>query len=306
MASQPSLESQTHPSYDSTDTDVEIVCNSGRGMHFRVHSSILSLASEIFKEKILDARRSRGSGVITIHLEEGDSVVKNLLDAFHPNVNISFPGDLTFSALLPIAEAAERYKVISVLHTIRRTAFNVSLTDFQPLERYKLACRLQWKMEALFSAKLSLSTDLMTNESVAYLQELPHDDVLALLWFHGSRNVLREPGYDYRKSGLEIPTPVSSFHWSNILSYAISQLPWPAEAPTTTRAFHPSYNSEDADLVLVSDWGSGSCFRVHAAVLKAASEVFSDMLQVQRGDTEDKETPIPLAEKDDVLKSVLD
>jgi len=304
-----------HPSYNSPDAGVDIVCNSGQGLHFHVHSGILSLASEIFKEKILEARESGtglGDGVenadmITFPLDEDDTVMKNLLDAIHPNVDIAFPSDLAFTALVPVAEAAKRYNVTGVLYTIRRTAFNVRLSDFHPLERYKLACRLEWKKEALLSAKLSLKTDLMTNESIAYLQGLSHDSILALIWFHGSRRVLREPGHDYRNTGLELPGPSVTSKMLNALMRAGSRFLRSSPATTTTAPFyHPSYNSEDADLVLVADWGHGSCFRLHSTVLKAASEFFSNMLLIQRVKTEDKESPIPIAEKDDVLKNIFD
>ncbi|TDL26527.1 hypothetical protein BD410DRAFT_783577 [Rickenella mellea] len=72
-------------------------------------------------------------------------------------------------------------------------------------------------------------------------------------------------------------------------------------AETDTEQCHPSYNSQDGDLLLSSS--DGVLFNVHSEVLRRASGFFKDMYNMPRSADE---TPGPLTAKADIVAAALD
>ncbi|TDL26620.1 hypothetical protein BD410DRAFT_529535 [Rickenella mellea] len=77
-----------------------------------------------------------------------------------------------------------------------------------------------------------------------------------------------------------------------------------ATVVTDQEKYHPSYNSPDADLILLSD--DGIKFRAHSLILCKASNFFREMFELLRPERETQEDAIPIGESSLVTKAMLD
>lgn len=69
-------------------------------------------------------------------------------------------------------------------------------------------------------------------------------------------------------------------------------------------AFHPDYCFDDGDIVLCSS--DGKSFKVHAVILRLASDVFAQLFDLPRANDETALTPIVVTESAEILTAILD
>ncbi|KAH8111708.1 hypothetical protein DFH11DRAFT_1707252, partial [Phellopilus nigrolimitatus] len=82
-----------------------------------------------------------------------------------------------------------------------------------------------------------------------------------------------------------------------------SRSPSPLEKDTVSLRFHDKFSYGDGDIVLASV--DGIHFRVHAFLLKIASSVFRQMLEIPRELSEGSDDPIGLSEESSVIAFLL-
>ncbi|TDL26603.1 hypothetical protein BD410DRAFT_825735 [Rickenella mellea] len=68
--------------------------------------------------------------------------------------------------------------------------------------------------------------------------------------------------------------------------------------------YHPSYNSPDGDITLLSD--DGVNFRVHSFVLSRTSKFFREMMEIPQPEGDTNVDPLPMGESSAVIKAMLD
>ncbi|TDL26602.1 hypothetical protein BD410DRAFT_783687 [Rickenella mellea] len=68
--------------------------------------------------------------------------------------------------------------------------------------------------------------------------------------------------------------------------------------------YHPSYNSPDGDITLLSD--DGVNFRVHSFILSKASKFFREMMKIPQPKGDTNVDPLPMGESSAVIKAMLD
>lgn len=181
---------QYHPSYCSPDADLVLASDQGKGTRFRVHSLILKLASEVFRD-MLELKRDEDEACDEpIALAEGESLLKNILDEIYPNSITPHISHLPAQQFFDLAVAADKYNIQQILHAIRYgpDAFlNVGKNAFSPLLLYRIACRLGWEEERKSTSTKTLTLDFLADESIKQLNAMSAADAVALYTLRGNR-----------------------------------------------------------------------------------------------------------------------
>ncbi|THH08555.1 hypothetical protein EW145_g2633 [Phellinidium pouzarii] len=182
------------PTYISPDADVVLL--SSDGQKFRVHSSIMVLASGFFKG-MLGLPQSRSQHNVeqtspnaaedeTIALQERSGVLKAILDIVYPDRTFFDSGDPTFDLFREICFAAEKYDMPSVLQSLQ-LFLRATIRDHPPILAYALACRYSWTKEAELASTETLSHNIRTQDSMDQLKHASMEGAMQLIRFHFTR-----------------------------------------------------------------------------------------------------------------------
>lgn len=174
--------------------DGDIVLSSKDDALFRVHSTILKLASSFFRQ-MLEVPRAPGERADEpIPLEESERVIAAILHIIYPKETV--PKIQTISFAWELSLVADKYdipRVIEILHnvvlTMQNRRENYPSTDKESLEAYVLACRWKWDDVAELAAK-----DIIRHNNVRIsdftpqdLQRLSGEDLARVFRFHEKR-----------------------------------------------------------------------------------------------------------------------
>ncbi|KAI5118819.1 hypothetical protein M0805_000206 [Coniferiporia weirii] len=164
--------------YDSPDTDLILI--SCDGQKFRVHSSIMGMASCFFKGMLdLPGSSVEAKETEPITMQEDGEVLKNILDIAYPDRAFFDFGDPPFYILRETCLAAEKYDMPGVMYSLQ-VFLRASLDRYSPIAAYVLACRFNWKEEARLASRASLSVDITEQRYMEELKLANGDDVIRL------------------------------------------------------------------------------------------------------------------------------
>ncbi|KAL5531155.1 hypothetical protein ACEPAG_4031 [Sanghuangporus baumii] len=203
----PELEVKFHPDYDDQESD--LILEPADGKRFRVHSLIMTLASDVFKTMI-DAAPAQVSVKNPIHMQEKGDVVKDLLDAIYPNKLSFLRGAPTFEHFKDICYAAEKYEMAGALQTMQ-FFFRRMIDSLPPLLAFAIASRYEWTEELRLTSIATLKLDLYSPQSVKELQFIPSGVLLKLMELHRKRRNLLVTSLD-----LDDSQGVHSIGWSSV------------------------------------------------------------------------------------------
>lgn len=166
-----------HPEYSDPTADLDVVASDG--MHFRVHSAVLKLASKTFAQKLKD---SHGTPI-----PEDRSTLRALFDSVYPR-HLS-PKLEPFTFVTNVATAADRYDLKRVTVRIREALVaDPPLQSGTPLHHYILASTLHWNNEARHVSRLVPPINPTNPEQRSILKALNSSDgLLDLMSLHQTR-----------------------------------------------------------------------------------------------------------------------
>ena len=167
-----------HPSYVFSDGDLVLMTTDC--IAFRVHSSIMKLASGMFRDMLSVPRADNETPNDPINVEEKADVLAALLDIVYPSHECPEISSLDF--LRHLAVAADKYDMPVVTGRIRSTLIHDS-PRLNRLELYELTCKLGWEEEAELMARMAIEEkiDICEKESEATLRRLGGGRVLDLV-----------------------------------------------------------------------------------------------------------------------------
>jgi len=200
-----------HP-FDNPDADTTIV--SADRVRFRVHSFIIMLASPRLKSMLetlpaphdtREAETGRGSMSI-IHVNEDSKVLQSLLSLCYPLGHLE--SLVHIDSLPSLLAAAEKYQMERATWFLLQRHWSDFATEF-PLRSYLFASSYEWKEQAMYSAKMTLTQsleDLQTHYEVG-LETTVTGPYYHLLQYH------RECGNIAERLALEknfkVPNPMT-------------------------------------------------------------------------------------------------
>lgn len=174
-----------HPLYSSPDADLVLL--STDGLKFRVHSFIMSMASENPFGDMLEIGRDEQEGIDdAVPMYEASDVVQAILAIIYPNQAFPAIGTCDFaSRLLSTAEKFHMHKVTSAVRSVimNHPHFRIS----QPLELYLMATRYGFDEEAKLALTAVLDVNLTSPTHFETLKKFDVESLLKLQSLHHRR-----------------------------------------------------------------------------------------------------------------------
>lgn len=131
-------ENAYHPSYSSTDAN--LVITSSDGVRFRVHSLLLGMGSEIFRDMMSQANDT-GEPIV---LQEKASVVKMLLDFIYPSAPFVQSMGHNFQDFWNLLIAADKYGFRKIAQEFHERALGGSYFSDKAIEAFVIGARYDW------------------------------------------------------------------------------------------------------------------------------------------------------------------
>ncbi|KAL5531156.1 hypothetical protein ACEPAG_4032 [Sanghuangporus baumii] len=192
----PEPEAEVHPDYNDHESDLTLV--SGDGRHFRVHSLIMKLASDVFKTMI-GVAPVQGSSEESISVQENGDIIKDLLDVIYPNKLPFRYASPTFEHFRQVCYAAEKYEMPGVLQ-VMQLFLRTMIENVPPLLAFALAAHYEWPEELRLISTATLKLDLYCPQSIEDLHFIPTHWLLKLMELHRSRRKLLVASLDWKNS----------------------------------------------------------------------------------------------------------
>ncbi|KAL0578931.1 hypothetical protein V5O48_003079 [Marasmius crinis-equi] len=152
----------TH-SFDSPDADIVIVSSSGETTpkEFRLHSSILTIASPFFQDmfSLPQSRLSDNQEVPILPVSEPSSTLQTLFQFVYPVVD---PAVETLDELATVLEAAVKYDFLAAIQHLRTILVEPRFLTTAPLRVFAIAWRYDFQDEIESAAKHTLNTDILS------------------------------------------------------------------------------------------------------------------------------------------------
>lgn len=184
---------EVNPDYAFDDADLVLL--SSDGIHFRVHSLILKLASNAGGFR--DFRRVDGNK--TVEVDESEATLSTLLDMVYPSRHA--PSTMSYAHFRAVAVAAEKYNMTSVTVALKDIILDKrpltklfseredSEKSYSAIEQYLMTLDLGWTTIAQELSTKTLTCDL--NSEVAQDMLFSADSVAAknLYSLHRERRI---------------------------------------------------------------------------------------------------------------------
>jgi len=174
------------PSYSLSDAD--LVLASSDGVFFRVHSTVMRLASGVF-QGMLEVNRdndTRECAEEPIQLTESAPILKSLLDLVYPNASLSNRDVSSVEFLQELCRAAEKYEMSGATQCVKALFFT-PIRTFPSLQTYSIACKYGWEEEARVASTATLEHSLSSKESLEIMKSMDTLAILKLQAFHRLR-----------------------------------------------------------------------------------------------------------------------
>ncbi|KAE9400635.1 hypothetical protein BT96DRAFT_818954 [Gymnopus androsaceus JB14] len=158
-------------------------------VEFYVHSSVLSLASPLFKGMFCllsepGCRQSSPASFPRVPLPELQHVVSLLLRFVYP---LPDPEFITLDELVPILAAAVRYEFSNVISSLRRQLLSAKFMEEDPVRVFAIAARFHLDEEAKIASRHTLRISLLDHPLCDDLQQITAHTYHRLLTLHRRR-----------------------------------------------------------------------------------------------------------------------
>ncbi|THG98411.1 hypothetical protein EW145_g7432 [Phellinidium pouzarii] len=187
-------EADFHPRYRS---DGDIVLLSLDGVKFRVHSAILVISSDFFRQMFELPQPSSTAGT-PVQMDEESTLLAILLDLVYPRGSLPIINDI--DVVRRVANVAEKFEMSRALNTlsaivrIEQTNKEINEDTYPPLDTYAVACQHRWMevMEDASRRTLAYSVkelvDIFLRRPVEEKKlDLKAEDMLRLIDMHERR-----------------------------------------------------------------------------------------------------------------------
>ncbi|RXW25444.1 hypothetical protein EST38_g380 [Candolleomyces aberdarensis] len=179
--------------FDSPDADVVLLSSEPQSpAHFRVHRSILTIASPFFQDMFSlpqapSTSTDESQKIPIIPVSETRDVLEPLLRFVYP---VPDPIITTLDDLNQVLAAAIKYEFEVVVSTLRTFLLSPAFLQASPVKVYSIACQHDLVEEAKIASRHTLSTDLLDLEGVAVeeLKRMAAYDYHKLLVLHKKRS----------------------------------------------------------------------------------------------------------------------
>ena len=214
--------------YDFDDAD--IVLRTPRSKGFRVHRSVLSVASPVLREIVAEAPKVSSEDeekgeLPEINVEDAPEDLDLLLRLIYP---ITPPPKFEdFDALSRAFTILQKYQVEGAQGLLKPILVSPSFLSSDPVRAYALACRLGFKEEAEVAAPLAATTDFTTVIRAEDLRKMSGIDYHRLVVLSKER---------LKKSK------------SDIFSF-------PLQCNSCPQAFYDQFRKKLAEKLTTDDWG---------------------------------------------------
>ena len=276
-----------------SDPSADIYVWSSDHVLFKLHTVILSLASDYFREMLAPARKSFLTQTVSqthddneppnetdidgcpnYHLSERSDVLYPLFRLCYP---VDDPPLETLTEVRSTLEVAKKYQMREALKITKRKLLAFAATE--PMRVYAVACHLGLEDIASEAAKEVLKQKVQYSY-VEELQDLPLGAYRRLLTFcdksgHSSSRFVARP------NRASLPTPPPSDFPASPLARAKSLSVYASRPAMSTFAFTPRtapypFNARDAEVVLSTS--DNMQFRVYKSIIELASPVLASKL----------------------------
>ena len=169
-----------HPS----TTDADIILRSADGQEFRVHKSMLSIASPVFRDMFTFPQppSPEPSSIPVVDMSEAGNVLDVFLRCLYP---VSKPAIEDFGLLEALIAAAEKYETEVVLDMVKSWLVIPENLGRDPLRAYAIACTSTAFDEQAKVAAKWMTFDTVANltclDTIARLTALDHHRLVAYL-----------------------------------------------------------------------------------------------------------------------------
>ncbi|EIW79711.1 hypothetical protein CONPUDRAFT_126135 [Coniophora puteana RWD-64-598 SS2] len=149
--------------------DAEIILRTSDGVDFRVHKSILSVASSVFRDMLsIPQPSSPSDDSHLVPLTESSKTLNTLLLFCYP---VPDPEIETLSDMRLVLEAARKYDLSFIFQSAFKQ-LSARFLDENPLGVYCIACHYGWKSEAVKAARRTLDLGSLAQSNSAHAEEL--------------------------------------------------------------------------------------------------------------------------------------
>ena len=154
-------------SYQFTADDADIVLRASRcdvPREFRVHKTILSIASPVFKDMFgipqpVSSTTPAGATAPVIDVDDTPEDLENFLCMIYP---FGFPTTPTLDAILRALVMVDKYQVQDTsLRLLRSLLVSPEFLKYDPVRVYSIACHWKFKEEADLAASYTSSCDIL-------------------------------------------------------------------------------------------------------------------------------------------------
>ncbi|KAH8102596.1 hypothetical protein BXZ70DRAFT_1006505 [Cristinia sonorae] len=186
-ATSTSLDNKIHPQFSDEDTD--IVLSSQEGIHFRMHSIVLKLASGWFRTLFTLPQSSQSSSTCpaeVIPMNESADILEVLLSMICGKEIPVSRMQTSMDFIEDILQVVEKYDMPGAA-SIVRLSVSLNLVKTHPVRVYALACRWGWLDIAKTASSHTLHMDLLAPENVSELRFVGSADLARLLLLHRVR-----------------------------------------------------------------------------------------------------------------------
>ncbi|KAK7023344.1 BTB domain-containing protein [Favolaschia claudopus] len=168
------------PPFDSIDADV--IFRTSDGVDFRLHKTVLSLASPLLRDMFTAPRSAPSTTLPVVDVTEHSSVLETALKFFYPGTHTAVSSPIELLDILNIL--VQKYDMQYILPSAR--AYLEKYVSDQPLAVYVVAYTYQWKELATTAAKQTLKLPLraVSELAPAELNHLPAAAYHNLLRYH--------------------------------------------------------------------------------------------------------------------------
>ena len=141
--------------------DADIVLRTPRAKGFRVHRTVLSVASPVLRDLVADAPKDEKGELPEIDVDDAPEDLDLLLRLIYP---ITPPPKFEdFDALSRAFAILQKYRVEGAQWLLKPILVSPSFLTSDPTRVYALACRLGFKEESEVAAPLAAATDFTTD-----------------------------------------------------------------------------------------------------------------------------------------------
>ncbi|KAH8111727.1 hypothetical protein DFH11DRAFT_1745457 [Phellopilus nigrolimitatus] len=216
----------------------DIIFQSSDGMHFKVHSPIIRLASDDFARvlNVSGASSPNPDQQAAVKLKEDQAIVKALLDSIYPRR--SPPKLHPFSFVCRLASAAGKYDILDATHRIRASiSRELPASSGTSLQHYALASGQGWESDARYASRFvpppnpenpveKPTLESMDTKSLLKLMDLHrcrHDMAIKAMTISYDKNAAKQTRQDHLRWEV-----IAKGHAGNCVSTAYDKAAWAA------------------------------------------------------------------------------